>query len=209
MMEIRLGAEAIGTNGKLGEVRRFIIDPESQRAEELTISHTLGGEHVAPLLRVTKAEQERVYLDLDKQAFEALEEFNAAAYRTPGQSGQDRSMPEQMGNMSYEPGALGGIGEIPLDDERLRRMMAPEYDATTPEDEREPMVALGASVLDVNGEKVGQVSAFAVEVVTGKPAHLKMRHGRLWGQEREVPLDWIKSFTPLGVELNVGKDHIA
>ncbi len=204
-MEISLGAEVWGTNGKLGQVKSFIIDPKSQRAEQMAISHTLGGERVVSLLRVTRVEGSRIYLDLDKQTFDTLEKFNPVAYRVPGRDRLDEPSWEQEGTTHFEPKVFGGVGQIPLDDAAIEQFDDPRSQAITPVDQREPVVSHDLAVLDNHDVKIGQVASFAVDQVTGKPVQLSVRQSGLSTHAREVPLDWIETITPLGIALKVEK----
>ncbi len=207
-MEIKLGVEAIGTDGKIGEVRQFIIDPKSQRAEQMTVRPNLGKERVVSLLRVTRAEADKVYVDLDKHAFEGMELFNASAYRVPGQS--ETQLPNWIneGTPRDDQDPRAGVGQVPFD---LRTGPVPDRQAAsefTPLDEQEPVISKGTAVLDTNGEKVGQVDEFAVDHVTGKATHIGVQRGGLLGHKRAVPLDWVREFAPEGVMLKVGKEKV-
>ncbi len=207
-MEIKLGAEAIGTDGALGHVRQFIIDPKSQRAEQLTVRPTLGKERVVSLLRVTRAEEDKIYLDLDKRAFEGMELFNDQAYRVPGQS--EIQLPNWIneGATRDDRDPRAGVGQVPFD---LRTGPEPSNQASgefTPADEQEPVISKDTAVLDANGDKIGPVDEFAVDNVTGQATRLSVRYGHLRGHAVDVPLDWVREFAPEGVMLKVGKEEV-
>ncbi len=207
-MEIKLGAEAFGTDGKIGEVRQFIIDPKSQRAEQMTIRPTLGKERIVSLLRVTRAEDDKIYLDLDKRTFGEMELFDEGAYRVPGQS--ETQLPNWIneGTTRDDQDPRAGVGQVPFD---LRTGPLPNDQAAsefTPLDEQEPVISKGTAVLDANGKKVGQVDAFAVDHVTGKATRLEVQHGTVFGRKFDLPLDWVRAFAPEGVMLKVEKEKV-
>ncbi len=205
-MRIKLGETVIGTDGKLGEIHGFFMDPKSRRAEQIIVKPALSEARLVNIGHVERGEDEQVYLDVDKSAFDASERFDANAYRRPG--GEPTILPpasrfvggtlnvDMQGGMTGEPGE-GIPGPIP-----------PAASEITPLDEQEPVVSRDLEVVDVNGEKVGKVHAFAVESVTGIPELLTLHQGALFGHEVNVPVDWIQDITAEAIMLKVGKEEL-
>ena len=75
--DISIRAEVMGTSGRLGEVRRVIVDPGTNRVTDLVVNPGLlaGRERQVPLGHVTRVQGGVVYVDLDAEAFTALSEF--------------------------------------------------------------------------------------------------------------------------------------
>ncbi len=210
-MEIRLGVEAVGQNGGLGKVKRFMIDPASQRAEEMTIGGLSERERVVSLLRVVDVKADRITLDMDKKEFESMALFNEDAYRARDVSPdasivRPPSWPDDPGN-SARFKVTGGVGEYPIS-EPPNPPGQSEGPEVTPLDEREPTVAEGTAVLAADGETVGHVAAFAVDHVTGAPVSLTLHRGLLGLQHVDISLDWLDAFRPEGVALKVSKQEI-
>ncbi len=206
-MEILLGATAIGTDGKLGEVARFFIDPESGRAEQMTIKPGLGEEHIVSLMRVTRVDGTKVYLDADRQAVNDAPRFSAHAYRVPHEDdettltpktdvGDTASIQAQPGNISTAEG-----WNVQVD----RSGTLPEF---TPEDELEPMVARDTPVLDSNGSKVAGVKEFGVDNVTGLPTRLTVHAAGLFGHNTDIALDQVQEYGPEGILLKLSGDNL-
>ncbi len=204
---IRLKADIIATDGKAGEVSRFFIDPESQRVEQLGVG-SIGGERVLPLLNVQRVENDKVYVDLDKERIKGLALFNASAYRDPGLSQGRLPNWADEGNTRTDFQVRGDVGEVPIDVEGDRAGSTAVNAEYTPLSEREPLVSTDTDVLDADGKKVGKVAEFAVEQVTGIPASLRLHHGLLPGKPLDIPVDQIERFAPEGIVLKVNEEEI-
>ncbi|HEY7293735.1 MAG TPA: PRC-barrel domain-containing protein, partial [Dehalococcoidia bacterium] len=76
-MDVTIGAEVRGSDGKLGDVHRVIVDARTGHVTDLVVKHgfLFGNERVVPLSSVTKVENGVVYLDTDKEAFERFHGF--------------------------------------------------------------------------------------------------------------------------------------
>ncbi len=207
-MEVRLGAEAIGKDGSLGHIARFFMDPKYERAEQMTIKHPLGIEHVVPLLSVTRVESDKVYVDLDKAQVDAAERFDERSYRAPGL------------HISTEPDWQNEIGTPPLYGSQTGETVSPPDPAVqrdqpgspepefTPEDEQEPVISRDTNVLDRDGRKAGKVGRFVVDNLTGKPLALALREGTIISHEVDVPLDLVQEYGPEGILLKTTRDQI-
>ncbi len=205
--KIRLGARVSATDGEIGEVRRFFIDPESQRAEQMTVGG-LSGERVVSLLNVKRVEDGKVYLDLDKKRVQELALFNENAYRDPGL--REGRLPDwaDEGNRRADLQVRGDVGQVPVDAEGDRAGSTAVDTNYTPLDQREPVISTDTAVLDANGNKIGTVAAFAIDQVTGIPAGLGVRRGLLPGNAIDVTPDEIQTFAPEGVVLRVSELEI-
>jgi len=202
-MEFGIGAEVMGTDGKLGQVHRVIVDARTNHITDIVVKHGLfGADKVIPLERVSKVEDNAVHLDLDKEGFEQANGFIADHYHTPE--------PSYLGPPGFrsEEFLLDAMvaGGAPLGLREAEPPLGfPGGEQLSPDDFARPAVAAGTDVVDVNGEKVAQVHELAWNAPDGNPSRLVVRRGVLFHQDTEIPVDWIKGVDSEAVMLNVPK----
>ena len=206
-MEIKIGADVMGTSGKLGEVHRVIVDARSERVTDIVVKHgfLFGRERIVPLSHVTKVEDGVIYLDLDERGFEAMDGFTDDRYRAPdpsyaGPPGFRRG--DFLLDTTVGTGAAGGIGTT------SPTFGFPGGQQVTPDDLSRPAVSPGTPVLDVNGERIGEVHDFAVSPDTGAPTRLVVRRGMLFHTDTDIPVGWVSEIGDEGVMLNVPKSEV-
>jgi sporulation protein YlmC with PRC-barrel domain len=74
-LALRRGARVKATNGQVGQVDEFLVDPESERVTYLVLQegHLWGKKDVnIPVSEIERIEDNTVYLKMDKQAIGAL-----------------------------------------------------------------------------------------------------------------------------------------
>lgn len=73
---VHRGARVLATDGTVGRVEEFVLDPRTQRLTHLVLrqGHFLFGEKdvTVPVSEIDRIEGNRVYLKLDKRRFDAL-----------------------------------------------------------------------------------------------------------------------------------------
>ena len=212
-MDVSIGADVIGTDGKLGEVQGFIVDARSEHVTELVVKHggLFGGNsRLVPLANVTSTEGGSVRVDLDKQHFEILNGYTEGGVRGPdpdyvGPPDADLQGTYQ-GNFEFRTtwaaGSAGGLGAVG------KPLGYPGGEQLTPDFAQRPAVTAGTPVLSSDGEKVGEVGEFAATSDTGTPQRLSMKTGFLFKKETELPVDWIKAVTADGIMLHVEKSEV-
>jgi nucleotide-binding universal stress UspA family protein/uncharacterized protein YrrD len=203
--QLSIGAEVIGTVGKLGEVHRLLVDASSNRVTDIVVKHgfLFGTERIVPLAHVTRVEGGAVFVDLDERGLEAMDSFAEDRYRAPG---KDYPLPGRLDRNAYLLNAVAAEGPMaamaPLPTE------IPPAAQTPPADMQRPAIAEGMDVLDVDGRKVGEIGAFSVAPENGIPTHLTLRRGLLFKQDIELPIDWVQELGDEGVVLKVTKDQV-
>src|SRR5579885_319914 len=169
-MDVRIGAEVQGTDGKLGEVHRVIVDARTGNITDLVVKHgfLFGNERVVPLSCVTKVENGVVYLEADKEAFARFNGYADDRYRAPD---PNYIGPPGFNNTEFmldEVTAMGvasfGQVEPPLG--------FPGGQQVSPDDLQRPALQEGSAVLDANGEKVGEISELSLDPEGGAPRHI-------------------------------------
>jgi uncharacterized protein YrrD len=210
-VDIQIGADVMGRDGKLGTVRRLVLTPRADRVVDLVIQQAglLGGERIVPLSFVQGVEHGVVHLDLDGAGLKEMIEYSADAYRapatdyiappaaeTPGRSPMDFQMDRLVasGAIDYNTGKPGGY---------------PGDEGYVSEDRQPPIIARGTDVFDVDGERVGDVGEFGIDPSTGRPTRLTVRHGGLiFKDEIELPLDAIRELGRDGIALAIRGDEL-
>ncbi len=206
-MDITVGADVVGTDGKLGEVQGMIVDARTEQATDLVVKHGLifTSARVVPLPHVIQVEDGAVYVDLDSKGFEAMDGF---AEELTGPSPDYVGAPDydlqgtRQGNFVYRA-TVASFGQW-----EGKPLGYPGGEQLSPDLHQRPAIKTGMDVLDVTGERVGEVGAFSIDPETRAPAQLSVRQGTLFKQETELPLAWVKSLSDEGVLLNVHKDEV-
>ncbi len=85
--DVTIGADVLGTDGKLGEVSRVIVAPGRGVTDITVRGGGLGGERVVPAGRITRIEGGTVYLDLDSEGARTLDELAEGQEGTPADRG--------------------------------------------------------------------------------------------------------------------------
>jgi len=205
-MEIAIGADVIGKNGKLGTVHRVIVDARSNAVTDLVVKHgfPFTQERIVPLATVTKTDADGIHVDLDERAFEALEGFVEQNFRAPD--------PDYVGPPGFETTEflLNEVtaGATLLGGEAVPPLGFPGGEPLAPADTTRPVVEPGTPIVDADGETVGEVHEFAADAETGAPQKLVLRRGLLFHREMELPLAWIAQISDKGVALNVTKREV-
>ena len=199
-MEIRLGAEVIGTQGKLGTVQRVIVESHTERVTDLVVRHhgLLGHTRVVPLGHVANVADDAVHLDLDEAGFEALDGFVSDRYHAPNATftPPGSSTTTFAVDATVAGGGFGGhLGGLPSGQ-------------TWPDDTERAAVGAGTPVIDVTGVRIGAVHELRF-AESGAPTRLVLRRGRLLHHDTVIPLDWVKEIGDDGILLRVPASRVA
>lgn len=206
-MDISIGADVMGTGGKLGEVHRVIVDARTDRVTDMIVKHgfLFGRERIVNLEHITKVENGVIFVDLDERGFEIMDGFTDDRFRAPD---PNYSGPPGFNNEDFlmdtivAEGSAAGLGQT------LPPMGFPGGEQVSPDDLARPAVSPGTDVLDVNGDKIGEVHEFAVAQDSGSPTRLVVRSGFIFKHDAEIPVAWVKEVSDTGVMLNVSKDQV-
>lgn len=206
-MEIEIGADVMGTDGKLGEVDRVIVDARSDKVTDIVVKHgfVFGRERVVPLRHVLNTEGGNVYLDMDKRMFETMDGFSDDRYRAPDPS---YSGPPGYNNEQFLMDETVAIGPMAAYGGTGAPLGFPGGEQTSPDDMARPTVSAGTHVLDVDGEKVGEVHEVSFNAANGAINHLSIRRGLIFKHDTELPADWVKEVSDDGVMLRVRKGEV-
>src|SRR5207248_1200537 len=143
-----------------------------------------------------------VYLDTDEQGFEAMNGYADDRYRAPdpdyiGPPGFDNR--EFMLDTVIAMGGGMGVGATGASPP----LGFPGGEQISPDDLQRPVYAAGTPIMDVNGEKVGEIDQLTLDPDSGAPTHITLRWGTVIHHESELPLEWIQELGDKGVMLRV------
>lgn len=206
-MDVSIGAEVMGREGKLGQVHRVIVDARTGHITDLVVKHgfLFGKDRMVPLADVNRVENGVVFLDLDERGFEAMNGFTDDRYHAPdpnytGPPGFDHGE-FLIDSMVAGGGAAGpSAGAPPLG--------FPGGEATSPDDMQRPAISIGTDVVDMNGEKVGEVGEISLSPADGTPTRVTLRQGHLFHHETDLPIEWVDELSDKGITLKVTKADV-
>jgi sporulation protein YlmC with PRC-barrel domain len=189
----------------------MIANRQMDGIENLIIRHgvlTATHDHLLPLTYVVAGSEEGVHVNLDQAAFEALDQFTEAGYHahqvhyTAPTEAKDRF--ETPGEFHTDVMASQGYRGF------LDRKVGgyPGGEQIVPDDQQLPLIRLGMDVLDVTGEKLGELGELVVRVEDGMPVRISLSEGFIFKQSHNPPIDWIKEFAVDGIVLNVGRQEV-
>jgi len=210
-MDVSLGADVIGTDGKLGEVARVIVDARSGKVTDIVVKHgfVFGHERIVPIAHITGVDDGGVRVDLDERALGTMDGFaGTRAAANPdyiGPPSHDRQGAFQGSYVLDETVATGSQGVIGA---QSKPMGYPGGEQTTPDFMQRPAFSRGTDVFAADGEKVGDVGELSFAHDTGMPTRLAVRRGFIFHHDTDVPVDWIREFGDDGVLLNVPKAQV-
>jgi sporulation protein YlmC with PRC-barrel domain len=208
-VELRLGADVLGTDGKLGELTKVIADAHRDRITELVVKGGGFGsrEHVVPLRFVQRVDGDAIYLDVDKQTFDgksgvvdALHGVDAD-YTGPPSMDQEGSF---RGNLDYDSVAASG-GQI-----QGKPGGYPGGEQLTPDIHDRPTISLGMDIISDIGDKVGEIGELSFSSEDGTLVRLVLKRPLIARRDPhvELPVTWVKDLAVDGILLTVGKADV-
>ncbi|MGD9889977.1 MAG: universal stress protein [Dehalococcoidia bacterium] len=207
-MDISIGADVIGTDKKLGEVHRVIVNARTDTITDIVVKHgfAFGRERIVPLSHVSKVENGVIHVDLDEKTFEIMDGYTDDRYHAPdvsyvgppGFNNEDFLM-----DVTVAEGPTAGLGGGPTPP-----LGFPGGQQITPDDMVRPEVSSGTTVLDNAGEKIGEVHEMSFAADGGAPTRLVVRSGFIFHHDTEIPASMIAEISDDGVMLNVAKADV-
>lgn len=206
-MEITIGSEVHGTDGKLGEIQGVIADARTDTVTDIVVKHgfIFKDARIVPLVHVINVQDGVVYLDLDEAHFGVMDGF---AEEIKGPNPDYVGPPDydlqgtHRGNFVYKT-EIASFGQF-----QGKPLGYPGGEQLTPDFRQRPALESGDDVLDAAGERIGEVGEFGLDPETGAPTRLTVKQGVLFKRETELPVDWVDELSADGVVLTVTKDEV-
>jgi sporulation protein YlmC with PRC-barrel domain len=195
-MHIAFGARVVDSEGKaVGTVRYVVLHPDTRQVDGIVVHQGVlkSREMVVPMARVARADQP-IQLTLKAADLDTLPLFNPQHLR---------AMPDHwnmpVGFDERELFMVGGSGwmESTLSFTPTSSAVSgtPAYipDSTSIQEPKEPDIAKGMAVYDIEGQRVGDVESIDADQASGKITWIVVRRGHLFARETTVPASLIKS----------------
>ena len=201
-MNLEIGSEVLGPDGKLGTLTQIVIEPLGERVTHVVVER--GGltpwEKLVPTEHLTRTEGDRVWTDLTHHEMEAL--------------------PDTVGFTGTAP-APATPSDVPLGDLRPVGLLwpsnvlgwyLPSHQASTPAHPHSNLppgthgLKSGTEVYCRDG-KVGHLDEVLYDEESGKATGVIIRKGFFFARELEAPIDWVESINDQ-IHLKVRSDEI-
>jgi uncharacterized protein YrrD len=206
-MDISIGADVIGTDGKLGEISDVIAETQSDQIVAVIVKHGFAfsrSHTVVPLTFVERIEAGQMHVNLNRAALDHGSEYLQTLHADytnymgpPGFDGEGGESNFQMDTLVASFGRTGAkIGGFP------------GGEAVTPEDIGSAEISLGMPIIAADGQKVGEVGELCFAVETGSPSRLTVKTGHLIKHHTELPVAWIRDLSIRGVLLNAATSQV-
>jgi sporulation protein YlmC with PRC-barrel domain len=209
-MNIVIGDVVRAHDGEVGTVKRFLFEPRAGRVEHIVVDPGFlqGEDRAVPIDDISGAGEGVVTVDMDEAAFKALGVWNPDAFRAKtmdyeGPPSHDLEGVNRGDFLMDETVATGQAGFT-----SGKTFGFPGGEQIVPDDQQFADVSKGTDIVDLDGEKVGDVESMAVDPVQRTVTRLAMRRGLIFGGEIEIPPAWFDRALPGRVVLKVGKDEV-
>lgn len=201
-MNLEIGAEVLGADGKLGTLTQIVIEPLGERVTHVVVAR--GGLHpwekVVPTERLTRTEGARVWADLRLEDMEAFPDYLAAIGTAPGPATPAEVPCGDMGpvGLFWPSNVLGWY--LPS-----HQMQTPAHvQANLPPGTHG--LRSGTEVHCRDG-KVGRLDEVLYDEASGRATGMIIRKGFLFAREFEAPIDWVEAINDT-IRLKVTCDEV-
>jgi sporulation protein YlmC with PRC-barrel domain len=193
------GADVIGTDGdKVGTVAYVVVDPDSLHIADFVVSTgaILGRDIVVSTDQVSRIEDDKVYLTLDKAGLDACKDYVDVEYQAPPADwNPSAGFAYPTGTMLWP--AAGPASYYP---------QASSVTVNTPPG----TVGLheGMEVTSSDGEKVGSIDSLEADPTTESITQLVIKQGFIFTHDVGIPASHVRSVEADRVQLDLTKDEI-
>lgn len=201
-MNLEIGAEVLGPDGKLGTLTQIVIEPLGERVTHLVVER--GGLHpwekLVPTAHLTRVEGDRVWTDLHLKEAEALPDY--LAYTGTASA---PAMPTEVPLGDLHPVGL-------LWPSNVLGWYLPSHPSSTPGNPHANLppgthgLKSGTEVHGRDG-KVGHLDEVVYDEASGRATGMIIRKGFFFARELEAPIDWVESIDD-AIRLKVRGDEI-
>ena len=206
---IEIGAEVNGTDGKLGEISRVIV--EDGEVTGVVVKHGAlpPMEYVVPLTAVELTHEDGLKVNVTKDRLShEFEPFDFTLYRMP-----DADYVPPIGLTGFANAPYAGGTYIALGPRAFTASGQP-----VPTEGLEPppplqhmpwsSISKGTDVVDRRGEKVGEVAELALDPASGDPSRVVVQSGFLRHRKRDLPLPWVEALEDDRIVLRVAREEM-
>jgi uncharacterized protein YrrD len=203
MMEFRQDAPVRTADGKTaGHIDRVVLDPRTKEVTHIVVRKGLlfTEDRVVPISLIASADEDEVTLRQDAGDLETLPLFEETHYvGLPEEEPPDTEVVPLAPPLYWYPPITGGLSPL---------YSWPLYPVEAEENIPPGTVALkeGASVVTLDGERVGRVARIITEHEADRVTHLIISSGLVLRQEKIIPVSWLTQIDEDEVHLAVSQD---
>jgi uncharacterized protein YrrD len=204
-MDFRFGDEVWRPDGgKLGELRRAVLDPETDEVVSLVVleSRVDGAEVVVPIGLVDSAEEGSVVLSTTQDQFEGLDRFAGLRNLAPAPDAANikrHEITDPVDVPDIPPfGASAGVESIAYTPILEEDVYVPPYDR----------VIDGQTVVYATDGEVGHIHSLRIHDDTRRLESIVVVHGVVFAHFVVVPIEVVTDIQPESIVLSVPKDEL-
>ena len=187
-MNLDIGAEVLGPDGKLGTLTQIVIEPQEERITHVVVAR--GGLHpwekVVPMDRLERTEGTRVWTDLRLEDMETLPDYIAFVGTAPGPTS-----PSEVPLGDLSPAGL-------LWPSNVLGWYLPSHQAQTPAHLQANLPPgthglKSGTVVHCRDGRIGRLDEVLYDEASGRATSMIIRKGFLFVRELEAPIDWVEA----------------
>ncbi len=201
-MNLEIGAEVLGPDGKLGTLTQIVIEPLGERVTHVVVER--GGLHpwekLVSIERITRAEGDRVWTELSFDDMEALPDTLKYVGTAPAPA-----TPSEVPFADMQPVGLFWPSNV-------LGWYLPSQQSSIPAQTQSNLppgtqgLKSGTPVYSQDG-KVGHLDEVVYDEESGKATGMIIRKGFFFAREFEAPIDWVEAIDD-HIRLSVRSDEI-
>ncbi len=198
MKELKIGSAVFCTDGKVGELYRVVLDPETLEVTDLIVREEGldAPARVVPMDEVADWDDEQVRLKIDRETFLRCREYREEEFVPATESLGYAEEEVVMWGTVYQ--TLPPQFYIPVVWERVKEGVPADR----------PVLRRGLPVFTADGRKIGTLDHLLVERESGRIAYLAVRKGLLLRHSRLIPAEAVAKVTDEGVSLKLSLEEI-
>jgi len=187
-MNLEIGEEVLGPDGKLGILTHIVIEPLGERVTHVVVAR--GGLHpwekVVPTERLERTEGARVWTNLHLEEMDAFPDYlsvigTASAPTTPAEAPFGELLPA---GLLWPSNVLGWY--LPSHQSQTPAHLCANLPAGT------QGLRSGTEVYCRDG-RVGRLDEVLYDEASGRATGMIIRKGFIFARELEAPIDWVEA----------------
>lgn len=201
-MNLEIGAEVWGPDGKLGTLTRIVFEPKGERVSHVVVEH--GGLHpwekVVPIHHLTRSEAGRIWTNVSLAGIADLPDYLESDLTGPAPA-----LPTEVPLAEIQPVGL-------LWPSNVLGWYLPSHQTHSPAHLHENLppgshgLRSGTEVHCRDG-KIGHLEEVCFDEQTGRATRMVIRKGFFFARDLEAPIDWVEAIND-SIRLRVTREEL-
>ncbi len=212
-MRFNFGTDILNFEGeKVGELNHVVIDPSTDRVTALIAKKGLlfPNDKVIPMSLVMETNEDHIKLYDFEGSYEDLDDYVDVHYVSAEKNRKNTFMDEegkpQPPLIAYPPAGRAGFGYVPVIANPIYEEQKKVEVKNIPEDSAE--IVEGGTVLDMEGEPIGNVEQIIADSQSDQVTHLVISKGLFFNEEKMIPSSWVSGYDSNQLKLVVNSKII-